>query len=194
VVLRRRICCRFSAPGQAPAVGSGLEREYTLAATIGGNALSAFRESLLDVAVGDADQVVALGDGHVRVFTPAESRTAVAARATGRVPDSRRGPQGLRRRCGRVEVFEADGRRAGGFAFGDAAKPPSLSAIAVRGPDILVAGRVGADHPPLRRGWPAAEPHRDQGKTKTFMLPNGRLDLDVDAAGSCAPPTRPPPR
>jgi hypothetical protein len=72
---------------------------------------------------------------------------------------------------------------AGGFAVGDPAKPPSVSAIAVHGPDILVADASAR----IIRRFDAAGRQRnligDQGKTKTFMLPNGRLDLDVDAAG-----------
>jgi hypothetical protein len=173
---------------QRPGAGAGgrvpLEREYTLAATIGGNALSAFRESLLDVAVGDADQVVALGDGHVRVFTPGgepvrQWRASDGAECLTVGADRRLYVAG----AGRVEVFEADGRRVGGFAFGDAAKPPSVSAIAVRGTDILVADASAR----IIRRFDATGQQRnligDQGKTKTFMLPNGRLDLDVDAAG-----------
>jgi hypothetical protein len=161
-----------------------LEREYSLAATIGGNALSAFRESLLDVAVGDADQVVALGDGHVRVFTAGgepvrQWRASDGAECLTAGADRKIYVAG----AGRVEMFETDGRRAGGFTFGDAAKPPTVSGIAVHGTDILVAD---ASARIIRRFDASGRQQNligDQGKTKTFMLPNGRLDLDIDAAG-----------
>jgi len=85
--------------------------------------------------------------------------------------------------AGRVEVFESGGRRIGGFVVGDAAKPPIVSAIAVRGTDVLVADASAR----IVRRFDAAGRQQnligDQGKTKTFMLPNGRLDLNVDAAG-----------
>jgi hypothetical protein len=177
------------APVQAPAkpdsaVPVRLDRQYVLAATIGGSALSAFRESLLDVAVDDADQVVALGDGHVRVFTAGgepvrqwradDSAECLTVGEAGRIYVAG---------AGRVEVFEAGGGRAGGFTFGDAAKPPSVSAIAVHEADVLVADASAR----IIRRFDAAGRQRnligDQGRTKTFMLPNGRLDLDVDRAG-----------
>jgi hypothetical protein len=171
-------------PGAGPGMAVPLERRYALAATIAGSALSAFRESLLDVAVDDTDQVVALGDGHVRVFTAAgepvrQWRAGDGAECLAVAPDRRVYVAG----AGRVEIFETDGRRAGGFTFGDAAKPPSVSAIAVHGPDILVADASAR----IIRRFDAAGRQRnligDQGKTKTFMLPNGRLDVNVDAAG-----------
>ena len=179
---------QVAAPGGAPAPAPGapvpLERAYTLVATIGGQALSAFRESLLDVAVGGADEVVALGDGHVRVFTAGgepvgQWRAGDGAECLTVGPDGRVYVGG----AGRVDVFESGGRPAGGFAFGDSVKPPSVSAIAVHGPDILVADATAR----IIRRFDAAGRQRnligDQGKTKTFMLPNGRLDVDVDAAG-----------
>ena len=161
-----------------------LEREYTLAATIGGNALSAFRESLLDVAVDGSDQVIALGDGHVRVFTAGgelvrQWRANDGAECLTVGEDRRIYVAG----AGRVEVFEAGGGRAGGFAFGDAAKPPNVSAIAVHGADVLVADASAR----IIRRFDASGRQRnligDQGRTKAFMLPNGRLDVSVDAAG-----------
>ena len=171
-------------PGAGPGRAVPLARQYALAATIGGNALSAFRESLVDVAVDSTDQVVALGDGYVRVFTSGgepvrQWRAGDGAECLTVAPDGRVYVAG----AGRVEVFETDGRRTGGFTFGDAANPPSVSAIAVHGPDILVADASAR----IIRRFDAAGRQRnligDQGKTKTFMLPNGRLDVNVDAAG-----------
>jgi len=166
------------------AVPVRLERQYVLAATIGAHALSAFRESLLDVAVDSADQVVALGDGHVRVFTAGGEPVRQWLAGDGAEcltvgQDGRIYVAG----AGRVVVFEGGGRRVGGFAFGDSAKPPSVSAIAVHGPDILLADASAR----IIRRFDATGRQRnligDQGKTKTFMLPNGRLDVNVDAAG-----------
>jgi hypothetical protein len=174
---------------QAPAkpvsaVPVRLERQYVLTGTIGGHALSAFRESLLDVAVGGADEVVALGDSTIRVFTAGgepirQWRAGDGAECLTVGPDGRVYVGG----AGRVDVFESGGRPAGGFAFGDSAKPPSVSAIAVHATDILVAD---ASARIIRRFDPAGRQRNligDQGKTKTFMLPNGRLDVNVDAAG-----------
>ena len=173
-----------SRPAAAGSVPAGLERAYVLTASIGTQALSAFRESLLDVAVDGADQVVALGDGHVRVFGPGgeplrQWRAGEKAECLAVGPDGWIYVGG----AGRVEVFDGQGRQAGGFSFGDAATPPSVSAIAVHGPDILVADASAR----IIRRFDAAGRQRnligDQGKTKTFMLPNGRLDVNVDAAG-----------
>ena len=170
--------------GTGAAVKVPLERRYVLAATIGGQALSAFRESLLDVDVDAGDQVIALGDGHVRVFSAGgepvlQWRAGDGAECLAAGPDGRVYVAG----AGRVEVFEGAGRPAGGFQFGDAAKPPSVSAIAVHGGDILVADASAR----IIRRFDATGRQRnligDQGKTKTFMLPNGRLDVDVDVAG-----------
>jgi len=170
--------------GPGAAAKAALEREYTLAATIGGQALSGFRESLLDVAVDGADGVIALGDGHVRAFTAGGEPVRQWLAGDGAEcltvgPDGRVYVAG----AGRVEIFESAGRRAGGFAFGAAATPPSVSAIAVHGGDILVADASAR----IIRRFDATGRQRnligDQGKTKTFMLPNGRLDVDVDVAG-----------
>jgi len=166
------------------AVPVRLERQYVLVGTIGGSALSAFRESLLDVAVDGTDQVVALGDGHVRVFTAGGEPVRQWLAGSGAEcltvgPDGRVYIAG----AGRVDVFESGGRGVGGFQFGDSAKPPSVSAIAVHGPDILVADASAR----IIRRFDATGRQLgligDQGKTKTFMLPNGRLDVNVDAAG-----------
>ena len=171
-------------PGPGAGTTPQFEREYVLAATIGGQALSGFRESLLDVAVGGSDEVVALGDGHVRVFTAGgeavrQWRAGSGAECLTVGQDGRVYVAG----AGRVEVFERDGRRIGGFTFGDAAKPPNVSAIAVRGPDILVADASARIVRRFDASGRQVNLIGDQGKTKTFMLPNGRLDVTVDMAG-----------
>jgi hypothetical protein len=161
-----------------------LERQYTLAATIGGQALPAFRQSLLDVAADGSGRVVALGDGHVRAFSIGgdllgQWRAGDGAECLAAGPDGRIYVGG----AGRVEIFDSAGRRTGAFAFGDAGRPPAVSAIAVHGDDVLVAD---ASARIVRRFDSSGRPLNlvgDQGKTKAFMLPNGRLDVDVDAAG-----------
>jgi hypothetical protein len=161
-----------------------LERQYALTATFGTQALSAFRESLRDVAVDGSDQVVALGDGYVRVFTAAgdpvrQWRAGNGAECLAVGPDGRVYVGG----AGRVDVFDGGGQRVGGFAFGEAGAPPAVSAVAVHGGDILVADASAR----IIRRFDATGRQRnligDQGKTKTFMLPNGKLDVAVDAAG-----------
>jgi len=170
----------------APAITppAPLERQYALVATIGGHALSAFRESLLDVGADHSGQVVALGDGHVRVFTAGgenlrQWRAFDGAECLAVGPDGRVYVGG----AGRVDVFDGAGQRAGGFSFGDAGKPASVSAVAVHGADILVADASAR----LIRRFDASGRQLgligDRGKTKTFMLPNGKLDVDIDAAG-----------
>jgi sugar lactone lactonase YvrE len=173
-----------SGPAAAGPLPEGLERAYVLSGSIGTQALSAFRESLLDVAVDASDRVVALGDGHVRVFSPGgeplgQWRAGEGAECLAVGPDGRIYVGG----AGRIEVFEGQGRQAGGFSFGDPGSPPAVSAIAAHGGDILVADASAR----VIRRFDAAGRQRnligDQGKTKTFMLPNGKLDLAVDAAG-----------
>jgi hypothetical protein len=174
------------APGSAAAVvpPGRFERQYTLTATIGNQPLSVFRESLLDVAVDGSDQVIALGDGHVRVFTVGGEPVRQWPAGDGAEcltvgPDGRVYVGGT----GRIEVFENGGRRTGGFAVGDAGGPAAVSAVAVHGDDILVADASAR----LVRRFDASGTQLnlvgDQGKTKTFMLPNGRLDIAVGTAG-----------
>ena len=161
-----------------------LERRYVLTATIGSQALPAFRESLLDITVGPDDHVHALGDGEIRVFAADGTlvrRWPVAdtAEAIGVAPDGRVYVGG----AGRIDIFEASGRPAGGFAFGKAGDKPAVSAIKVFNREVLVADPSAR----IIRRFDAAGREigliGDQSKTKTFILPNGRLDIDVDGAG-----------
>jgi hypothetical protein len=67
---------------------------------------------------------------------------------------------------------------------GDAARPANVTAIRVTGSDVLAAD-AGA-----RIVWRLDASGRlvnrigDQQKTRAFMLPNGRLDLAIDGAGT----------
>ena len=184
--------------GQAPAAPAGpptgsaaavapsawLERHYVLTATIGSQALPAFRESLLDVAVGPDDHVHALGDGEIRVFAADGSlvrrwRVADSAECVGLGPDGRVYVGG----AGRIDVFESGGRPAGGFAFGAAGEKPAVSAIKVLNRDVLVADPSARIIRRFDAGGRELGLIGDRGKTKAFILPNGRLDIDVDGAG-----------
>ena len=161
------------------------DREYAPAGTIGGAASpSPFRQSLRGVAVDAGDQVHALGDDEVRVFSPdgrllRQWRVAQTAMCLTVGPDGRVYVGG----AGRVEIYDRGGGRVGGFTFGKAGDGPVVSAIKIFKADIL----VGDASARIIRRFDASGRQigliGDQSKTKTFILPNGRLDLDVDAAG-----------
>ena len=162
-----------------------LDRQYTPAGTIGGAASPyPFRQNLRGVAVDASDQVHALGDGEVRVFSAdgrltRQWRVADAAMCLTLGPDGRVYVGG----AGRIDIYERGGGRVGGFTFGKAGDVPVVSAIKVFKADILVAD---ASARIIRRFDPSGRQIGligDQNKTKMFILPNGRLDLDVDAAG-----------
>ena len=168
-----------------PVSAGRFDREYAPAGTIGGTAsLHPFRLNLRGVAVDAADQVIALGDGEIRVFASDGSllrrwRIADTAECVGVGPDGRVYLGG----AGRIDIYERDGRTAGGFTFGKAGDPPAVSAIKVFKTDILVADASAR----IIRRFDASGRQLgligDQNKTKTFILPNGRLDVDVDGAG-----------
>jgi hypothetical protein len=85
--------------------------------------------------------------------------------------------------AGRIEIYQRGGGHEGGFTFGKAGDAPFVSAIKVYKTDILVADASAR----IIRRFDASGRQLgligDQNKTKAFILPNGRLDLDVDAAG-----------
>jgi hypothetical protein len=162
-----------------------LERTYVQTAVIGGATSSGvFRRSLVGIAVGPRDHVFALGDDEVRVFDPElrrvrtwpvpEHASCLAVGADDRMYIGS---------AGRVDVYDAAGNHAAGFAAGEKDKPADVTAIAVFGVDILVADaqarvirRYGLDGKP--RGIIG-----DQSKTGSFILPNRSLDLAVDTRG-----------
>ena len=104
------------------------EREYVLAAVIGGDGPGPgrLRSSLLDVAAGPRDEIHVLGDGEVKVFAPGGDLLRAF-----RAPDGSRclavGPDGRAwlGRTGRVEALAPDGAPAGGFDVGAPGGPPS---------------------------------------------------------------------
>ena len=160
-----------------------LERQYAPVAAIGRTPSSPpFRQWLSGVATGPSDQVYALGDSEIRVFDSEgrllrQWRVADSVQCFGVGPDGRVYSGG----AGRVEIFGPDGRRSGGFSVGAATSPASLTAVRVAGADILVAD---ASARIIRRFDAAGRPLGligDRSKTKSFILPNGYLDVVVDA-------------
>lgn len=161
------------------------EREYVRALVIGGpGSTHPFQRSLSAVAIGPSDGVYTLGDDEVRLFEPdgtflrawkaPADAACLAVGADGRVHLGARG---------RVETWDAAGRREGAFAVGDPTRPAHVTAIKVFRHELLVGDatarfirRLTADGRPL--GEIGA-----QTKTGGFMLPNGSLDFDVDAHG-----------
>jgi ABC-type phosphate/phosphonate transport system substrate-binding protein len=175
------------AGGSAPSAPADvrLDREYSRVGIVGrAGSAALFRQSLLGVAVDAADQVHALGDDEIRVFGPDGSltrhwRVADTAECLAVDPDGRVYVGG----AGRVDIYESNGRRAGGFAFGEAGAPASVSAIKAFKTDVLVADASAR----IIRRFDASGRQLgligDRTRTKAFILPNGKLDFDVDAAG-----------
>jgi len=143
-----------------------------------------FRDSLLGIATGPGDQIYALGDGEVKVFDP-EGTLLRRWKAPGKAMCLAAGADGriYTGRPGRVDIFNAGGKQTGGFSVGDAEKPATITAIQVRGEEVLVADASACF---VRRFDPTGRPRGEVGaKTKTggCLLPNGRMDLAVDSRG-----------
>ncbi len=168
-----------------PAAGS-LAREYAPVTTIGGPATAPpFHRTLADVAVGPDDRIYGLGDGEIRVFGTdgvlnAHWAAPAAADCLTVAGDGRVFVAG----GGRVDIFEASGIPSGGFAVGDATKPANLTAVRIVGEDVLVADASARIIWRLDASGHVRNRIGDQNKTKAFILPNGRLDLAVDADGT----------
>jgi hypothetical protein len=166
----------------APAPGS-LALDYRPVGTIGG--APAFQRSLLDVTVGADDRVYALGDGEVRVFDAkgaalaqwpvTEPADCLTVAADGRV---------FVAGGGRVEIFDARGTRIGGFVVADGTAPANITALRVVGTEVLAADAGSRIIWRLDAAGRVLNRIGDQNKTKAFILPNGRLDLGVDASGT----------
>jgi hypothetical protein len=82
-----------------------------------------------------------------------------------------------------VENYDAEGRRAGGFAAGDKDQPAAVTQIKAFGKEILVADAAAR----IIRRYDAKGAQLGligtANKTGSFMLPNKWLDFDVDAKG-----------
>ena len=158
---------------------------YVQSAVVGGRGSGhAFHRSLEGLAVGPADDIYALGDSEIRVFDSQgnllrtwgapEKAGCLTVAADGRVYVGA---------SDRVEVFDAQGARVGGFMAGEAGQAASITAIKVFAKDILVADANAR----LIRRYDASGTQLGvigtQNKTGSFMLPNDSLDIDVDSRG-----------
>jgi hypothetical protein len=170
----------------------GLERKYTRTAVLAGSeSAHPFQSSLAGIAIGAGDSVYALGDDEVRVFGPAGALLRAWKVSKGAlclaVDPKDQVYLGI---PGRVEIYDAAGRPAGGFAVGDKANPAGITAIKAFRNQILVAD---ASSRLIRRydtSGNALGLIGDKTKTGSFILPNGWLDFDVDAEGMvCATDT-----
>ena len=124
-----------------PAPTGPLPHTYSRTALLAGPGLPAeFRRSLSGLALGPGDEVHALGDdearvldagGHVvRAWAVPKGATCLGVAADGRVAVGS---------AGRVDLFDADGTRIGGFACGASDKPAVVTAVRFVGDSVLVA-------------------------------------------------------
>jgi hypothetical protein len=186
-----------SAPGQpqngptraaalpAAAPSRRFDRQYRETAGIGSKGSpQPFQRSLRGIAVGESDRIYSLGDDHVRVYepdgTPAHSWKAPAGAqciATG--PDGK-----VYLGCAaRLEIYDAKGRRCGGFVAGEAKRAAEITAVELFGEEILLADAAARV---IRRYDQSGRQIGDigtQNKTRNFILPNRWLDFAVDANG-----------
>jgi len=172
-------------PAAAPATAAvDLERTYALALTLGGTTSAhPFRRSLRGVAASGDDRILALGDNEICAF---DANGAVrgwkapdGAACLTVAPDGRLYVGSL----GRVDIFGADGRGAGGFFAGEAGKPAAVTAIKAHGTEVLVAD---ANARIIRRYDAAGRQIGEignQNRTRGFILPNRALDFDIDPSG-----------
>ncbi len=177
-------------PGSAPSLPPAappppLPQQFTRAAIVVGPGMPGeFRRSLSGLALGPLDAVHALGDDEVRVFAKDGrlARTWSAperASCLGVAPDGRVAVGSP----GRVDVYSDTGARLGGFTAGTRDKPADVTAVRFVRDSVLVADASARlirryDLRGTEQGVIGA-----QNKTGSFMLPNGSLDFDVDAAG-----------
>ena len=164
-----------------PALTVALPWEYARSLTLDA---SKFGRSLSGVSAGPGDRIFVLSDGAVKIFSPEGSpvRSWKAPEKALCIAVSRdeRVYLGF---AGRVEAFDTEGRREGGFQVGDAGKQASVTAIKFLGKEILVGD---ASAKCIRRCDENGKQLGQIGfsnKVRGFMLPNGFLDLDVAPNG-----------
>ena len=161
------------------------DREYAQVAVLGGAASAhPFRHSLAGVAIGAADRIYALGDDEVRLFDPNGNLIRVW-QAAKNAACLTVGPDELVyvAAAGRVEIYNAEGSRVGGFAAGDQDRPARITAIKIFRKEILVADAAARlirryDSSGKQLGLIGAK-----NKAGNFILPNKSLDMDVDSEG-----------
>jgi sugar lactone lactonase YvrE len=171
-----------SAPAPAP---RELKLRYGHASTlVGRNSSRPFLHSLSGIAISRGGNVYVLGDGEVRVFE-----------AQGALIRTWKAPQNAL--ClsidseervyvgsiGRVDIFDKQGKPAGGFAAGTQSKPAHVTAVKAYGSDILVADAAARLIFRYSQSGKQTGEIGTKNKTRSFMLPNRWLDMDVDAHG-----------
>jgi hypothetical protein len=175
-----------SQKGAAPAPSPGdFEVEYSLSLVLGTRAsANPFRLSLSGVAVGPKDRIYALGDGEVRIFEPGGDlfrhwKAPEKASCLAVDPED----------CvyigvlGRVEIFNSLGRPLGSLAVGEAGGFADVTAVKTFGKEILVADATARFIRRYDANGKQLGEIGTQNKTRSFMLPNHSLDMDVDAKG-----------
>jgi hypothetical protein len=160
--------------------------EYCLTLILGESASdSLFRSSLSGISVGASDKIYALGDGEVRIFESGGDRIAnwrapEYASCLEAGPDERvyiGSP-------GRVEIYDSGGKRLEFFAAGGKDKPALVTAIKIFGDQILVADAAARYIRRYNRSGIQLGEIGTQNRTRSFMLPNRSLDMDIDAEGT----------
>lgn len=161
------------------------EREYSLSAVLCAAASAhPFRRSLAGIAVDASDSLYALGDGEIRIFAAngdfVRSWQAPEQAACLAIGQDHRVYIGA---VGRVEIYDAGGKPAGGFAVGENKQAAVITAIKILRNDILIADAAARAIRHCDSGGRQLGLIGDRSKTGGFMLPNRSLDFDVDSRG-----------
>jgi hypothetical protein len=162
-----------------------LERRYVHASTlVDRHSPRPFVNSISGIAVSGDGNVYALGDGEVRIFEPQgalirtwrapQNALCLSVDAEQRVYIGS---------VGRVDFFDREGRPTGGFATGTQSKPAHVTAVKTCGSDILVADAAARLIRRYSRTGNQIGEIGTRNKTRSFMLPNRWLDMDVDTHG-----------
>jgi hypothetical protein len=159
------------------------EREYSQVLMLEANHSGRlFQKSLQGIALDSEDQIFVLGDGLVKVFG-----------TDGAAVESWKAPEGAQ--CltidpgghiyfgmvGHVEIYDLNGKRIGGFTSGSNNQPAKITAVKILGDDIFIAdaaARIVRRH--NADGKQIGE-IGSYGKIRGFMLPNGSMDIGIDA-------------
>ena len=162
----------------------GLAQDYSLAATLGAASPHAFRRSLAGLALGKSDAIHLLGDDEVRVFGAGLDFVRAWPVPPGAAClDVDAADQVFVGFLGRVEAFDATGRRVVSFPAGDARSPAEVTSIKTYRDEVLVGDAAARCIRRFDRSGRALGTVGDRDKTRGFMLPNRWLDFDVDAKG-----------
>ncbi len=147
-----------------------------------GDAADQFSSALRGIAIDSKDMLYAVGDGCVKVFQTdgkfqrtwptARPGVSIAVRSDGAVFVGQEG---------QIEVFDAEGRRTA--LWSDAERLGLVTAIAFAKDDVIAADAKACC---LRRFDAAGNFRNDIGaapERRSFLIPNGVLDLAIDGAG-----------